>query len=128
LEQAALARFIESGSLLNHLKRLRNTCRVRRDALKCSIETNFGEANLRGNSGGTHMLWSLPDHCPTAAQLQQVARSVGVGIHPLHSATVLYGELLPGYERHVLLGYVHLKPAQIEEGFSVIATALAKAR
>jgi GntR family transcriptional regulator/MocR family aminotransferase len=74
------------------------------------------------------MLWTLPDHCPSAAQLQQVARSVGVGIHPLNSGSVLYGDLLPGFERHALLGYVHLNPAEIEEGIELIAGALAKPR
>ena len=128
LEQAALAQFIESGSLSSHLKRLRNTYRVRRDALKASIERCFGEANLRGDSGGAHMLWALPSRCPGAAQLQHVARSVGVGMHPLQSGAVLYGESQPDFERRVLLGYVHLKPAQIEEGFNLIASALAKSR
>jgi GntR family transcriptional regulator/MocR family aminotransferase len=128
LEQATLARFIESGSLSSHLKRLRNTSRVRRDALRGSIEKYFGEANLRGESGGTHMLWALPDQYPSAAQLRQVASSVGVGIHPLRSETVLYEESLPDFERHVLLGYVHLKPAQIEEGFTLLASARAKPR
>jgi GntR family transcriptional regulator/MocR family aminotransferase len=125
LEQAALARLIESGSLSKHLKRLRNTSRIRRDALRSSIERNFGAANLRGESGGTHVLWALPDDCPNAVQLQQLARSVGVGIHPLDSGTVLYADSLARSDRQVLLGYVHLKPAQIQEGFALIAGALA---
>jgi GntR family transcriptional regulator/MocR family aminotransferase len=128
LEQATLARFIESGSLSSHLKRLRNTCRVRRDALRCSIEKYFGEANLRGEAGGTHMLWALPGRYPSAAQLRQVASSVGIGLHPLRSEAVLYEESVPDFERHVLLGYVHLKPIQIEEGLTLVAGALAKSR
>jgi GntR family transcriptional regulator/MocR family aminotransferase len=128
LEQATLAQFIRNGSLVNHLKRLRTTCKVRRDAVKSSIEKHFGEVVVRGDAGGTHMLWELPARCPPAADLRQTARGAGVGIHPLQSGTVLHENLLPGFERRVLLGYVHLTPPQIEEGFARIANALAKNR
>jgi len=128
LEQAVLARLIESGSLSNHLKRLRSTYRVRRDAVRSAIASYFGEAILRGASGGTHMLWKLPNHCANAAQLQQAVRIEGIGIYPLSAETVSHEEALSGFERQVLLGYVHLKPAQIEEGFSIIASASAKPR
>jgi GntR family transcriptional regulator/MocR family aminotransferase len=128
LEQATLAQFIRNGSLVNHLKRLRNTYQCRRDAVKLSIGKHFGEVLVHGDAGGTHMLWELPGQCPTAAELQQVARGAGISIHPLQTGTVLYAESLAAFERRVLLGYVHLTPAQIEEGFARIASALAKNR
>jgi GntR family transcriptional regulator / MocR family aminotransferase len=83
LEQATLAQLIRNGSLANHLKRLRNTYQDRRDAVKSCIEKHFGEVAVTGDAGGTHMLWELPSECPSAAELQQVARGAGVGIHPL---------------------------------------------
>jgi GntR family transcriptional regulator / MocR family aminotransferase len=92
--------------------------------VKLSIEKQFGEVAMSGDAGGTHLLWALPSHCPTAGELQQMARAVGVGIHPLRSETVLFEEALPGFERRVLLGYVHLTPAQIGDGFSRLANAL----
>jgi GntR family transcriptional regulator / MocR family aminotransferase len=128
LEQATLAQFIRNGSLTGHLKRLRNTYQGRRDAVRSSLEKHFGEASVTGDAGGTHMLWELPGHCPPAIELQQLARGVGIGLHPLHSGTVLHGDSLPGFERRVLLGYVHLTAAQINEGFARIANALAKNR
>jgi len=124
LEQATLAQFIRNGSLANHLRRLRNTYQGRRDAVKSSIEKHFGEVVVSGDAGGTHMLWELPSQCPPAAELQQTARGAGVGIHPLRSGTVLHEDALPGFERRVLLGYVHLTPAQIDQGFARIADAL----
>jgi GntR family transcriptional regulator/MocR family aminotransferase len=126
LEQATLAQFIRNGSLVNHLKRVRNTYQNRRDAAKSSIRKHFGEAAVSGDEGGTHMLWRLPDGSPPALELRQKARHAGVGIHPLESGTVLHEDSFPGFERRVLLGYVHLTPAQIDEGFARIAGELAR--
>jgi GntR family transcriptional regulator/MocR family aminotransferase len=125
LEQATLAQFIRNGSLTTHLKRLRNTYQGRRDAVKTSINEHFGEVAVRGDAAGTHMLWNLPARCPSAAEFQQTVRSAGVGIYPLQSGTVLHADFLPGFERSMLLGYVHLTPAQIGDGFARIAQALA---
>jgi GntR family transcriptional regulator / MocR family aminotransferase len=126
LEQATLAQFIRNGSLMSHLKRVRKTYQTRRDAVKSSIRKHFGEVVVSGDEGGTHMLWQLPDWSPPALELKQKARNGGIGIHPLESGTVLHEDSLPGYERRVLLGYVHLTPAQIDEGFARIASELAK--
>ena len=125
LEQATLAQFLKNGSLTSHLKRLRNTYRDRRDTVKSSIERHFGKISITGDAAGTHMLWQLPQELPSAVELQQIARGAGVGIHPLRSGAVLYEEALADYERRVLLGYVHLTPTQIDEGFARIAGALA---
>ena len=125
LEQATLAQFMKNGSLTNHLKRLRNTYRDRRDAVKLSIDRHFGEVSITGDAAGTHMLWKLARELPSAAEFQEIARRVGIGIHPLRSGSVLYEEALAGYERRVLLGYVHLTPTQIDEGLTRIAVALA---
>ncbi|MBR0899011.1 PLP-dependent aminotransferase family protein [Bradyrhizobium tropiciagri] len=128
LEQATLAQFMKNGSLTSHLKRLRNTYRDRRDEVRSSIERHFGEARLTGDAAGTHMLWSLPDPLPPAAELQAIARGVGVGVHGLRSAAVLHEGMLPDHERKVLLGYVHLTPTQIDDGFTRIAGALSGTR
>jgi GntR family transcriptional regulator / MocR family aminotransferase len=96
--------------------------------VKSCIEKHFGEVAVTGDAGGTHMLWELPSECPSAAELQQVARGAGLGIHPLQSGTVLHADSLPEFERRVLLGYVHLTLSQIDEGFARIANALSKNR
>lgn len=124
LEQATLAQFMKNGSLTTHLKRLRNTYRDRRDKVRSSIERHFGEATLTGDEAGTHMLWSLPNSLPHASELQAMARGVGIGLHGLRSGAVLHEGVLADHERKILLGYVHLKPTQIEDGFTRIADAL----
>ena len=128
LEQATLAQFIRNGSLTSHLKRLRNTYQSRRDAMESSIEKYFGGGMVSGALSGTHMLWQLSSECPPAVELQKAARAVGVGIHPLGSGAVCYADRLSGFERRVLLGYVHLTPVQIDAGFARIANALGKGR
>ncbi|WP_426437111.1 PLP-dependent aminotransferase family protein [Bradyrhizobium genosp. P] len=128
LEQATLAQFMKNGSLTSHLKRLRNTYRDRRDQVRSSIEKHFGATRLTGDAAGTHMLWSLPDQLPDATELKAIARSAGVGVHGLRSEAVLHEEMLDNHERRVLLGYVHLTPTQIDEGFTRMAGALAGKR
>jgi GntR family transcriptional regulator / MocR family aminotransferase len=125
LEQATLAQFIKSGSLTNHLKRLRNTHLDRRDAVRSSIKRHFGRVNVVGDAAGTHMLLELTEELPSAAELQRIARSTGVGIYPLRSGGVLYEEAVAGFERRVLLGYVHLSPTQTDEGLTRVASAVA---
>lgn len=124
LEQITLSQFIKSGGMTKHLRQIRNTYRLRRDAVLVSVEKHFGEALISGEQAGTHMLWNLPNRLPSAQDLKQIAKLAGIGLHPLHSETVLYPDQLPDSERQVLLGYVHLKPVQIDEGLGRIAAAL----
>jgi len=67
----------------------------------------------------------LPDDVPTAVHLKHGARRFGVGLHPLEEGVVLYHQALPASERSVVLGYVHLNEAQIEDGMARIAKAIA---
>ncbi|WP_429818987.1 PLP-dependent aminotransferase family protein [Ensifer sp. B1-9] len=128
LEQATLAEFMKNGSFTAHLKRLRNTYRDRRDKVRSSIEKYFGQPTLAGDEAGTHMLWSPPDSLPNAAELEALARTVGVGLHGLPSGAVLHENMLADHERKILLGYVHLTPTQIEDGFIRLAGALSDAK
>jgi len=56
LEQAALAQFIKSGSLVNQIKRVRQTHLRRRNAIISSLRTHFNSSSVTGFEGGTHML------------------------------------------------------------------------
>ena len=121
LEQATLAQFMRSGSLGAQLKRVRQTYMNRRDALISSIRSHFGETKITGVEGGTHVLWRIPEHAGTAAELQRCARSVGVGLHPLDQAAVLFHHALDDGERSMVLGYTHLSEGQIAEGIARVA-------
>jgi GntR family transcriptional regulator/MocR family aminotransferase len=63
LEQLALARFIETGGLARHLRRVRPIYRRRRDTALASIATSIPEAIPTGVAAGLHIYVRLPTSC-----------------------------------------------------------------
>jgi GntR family transcriptional regulator/MocR family aminotransferase len=77
LEQLALARFIESGGLARHLRRVRPIYRRRRDTALASIATSLPGAIPTGVAAGLHTYVRLPSSCDEA-ELLEAARRQGV--------------------------------------------------
>jgi GntR family transcriptional regulator / MocR family aminotransferase len=77
LEQLALARFIETGGLARHLRRVRPIYRRRRDTALASIATSMPDAIPTGVAAGLHMYLRLPPSCDEV-DLVEAARKRGV--------------------------------------------------
>jgi GntR family transcriptional regulator/MocR family aminotransferase len=77
LEQLAMARFIETGGLARHLRRVRPIYRRRRDAALASIAASLPDAIPTGVAAGLHMYVSLPADC-NEMELVERARNRGV--------------------------------------------------
>jgi GntR family transcriptional regulator/MocR family aminotransferase len=77
LEQLALARFIETGGLARHLRRVRPIYRRRRDTALASIATSLPDAIPTGVAAGLHMYLRLPGWCDEL-DLVEAARKRGV--------------------------------------------------
>jgi GntR family transcriptional regulator/MocR family aminotransferase len=77
LEQLAFARFIETGGLARHLRRVRPIYRRRRDTALASIAKSMPEAIPRGVAAGLHMYVRLPGSCDELG-LVDAARIRGV--------------------------------------------------
>jgi GntR family transcriptional regulator/MocR family aminotransferase len=77
LEQVALARFIESGALGRHLRRVRPIYRRRRDAVLESLATALPDAQAKGIAAGLHVYVELPAWCDESA-LIEAARAKGL--------------------------------------------------
>ena len=60
LEQLALARFVESGGLARHLRKVRPIYRRRRDTALAAIATSLPDAVPTGVAAGLHMYVRLP--------------------------------------------------------------------
>ena len=63
LEQLAFARFVESGGLARHLRRVRPIYRRRRDSALAAIATSLPDAIPTGVAAGLHMYVRLPASC-----------------------------------------------------------------
>jgi GntR family transcriptional regulator/MocR family aminotransferase len=77
LEQLALARFIETGGLARHLRRVRPIYRRRRDTALASIATALPDATPTGVAAGLHVYLQLPSSWDEAG-LFEAARERGL--------------------------------------------------
>jgi GntR family transcriptional regulator/MocR family aminotransferase len=77
LEQLAMARFIETGGLARHLRRVRPIYRRRRDTALASIATSLPDAIPTGVAAGLHMYVRLPATCDEMGLVER-ARTRGV--------------------------------------------------
>ncbi|MBA3588244.1 PLP-dependent aminotransferase family protein [Methylibium sp.] len=125
LEQAALAQFMREGSWETHVKKLRHTYELRRNALLEALRAELPGAAVSGAEAGTHVYLTLPAGAPRAALVQQACRALGVGVYPLADSPAWLYEHLADHERGLLMGYTHLSEAQIRRGIAVLGTALA---
>ncbi len=124
LDQAVLTDFIDSGGYDKHLRTLRRACMQRRDAVVAGLAKHFGAPDLLGMASGTHLAWRIPQHLPDAAACEARSRAVGIAVHTLKFRTISGAETLPGWERHLLLGFAALKPAVIATMLNRFAASL----
>lgn len=124
LEQAALARFIVEGSYRRHLRRLRQSCLTRRDALLAALHRHFGDIELTGAGCGTHVVWHLPENFPEAAAIERAARARQVGVYTLtRGGGHEYGAQGIG-RRALMIGFASVEERQIERGIALLAEAI----
>lgn len=124
LEQAALARFMQSGGFMRHLRRSQQHYFSRRNALISRLHERFGEVMLMGADAGTHIAWRLPASLAPAHNLKAIARTRNIGVYTVHSGG---GHEYGGSEFEtswLLLGYASLSEGQIRAGVDRLADAL----
>jgi GntR family transcriptional regulator/MocR family aminotransferase len=77
LEQLALARFVDTGGLTKHLRRVRPIYRRRRDAALTALAASLPDATPTGVAAGLHVYVQLPGWCDELA-LTETARAEGL--------------------------------------------------
>ena len=126
LEQAALAQFMRDGSWDNHVKRLRHSNQMRRDAIVEAMRAHMPEVAISGAEGGSHLFVTLPSEAPSAEEVQRACRGRNVGVYPLTDSPAWLYEHIPESERILLMGYTHLSEAQIRQGIATLGSVLEK--
>lgn len=110
VEQRALARFMESGKLVRHLRTMAPVYRERRDILRAELQRYFGaEGEILGGQAGQHLVLRLPDG-PPDEQIARAARERGVTVRPLSG--YFAGETR---ENGLVLGYGIAEAGRIPE-------------
>ncbi len=125
LEQAALARFMQGGGFVRHLRRCQQHYYARRNALIARMRERFGDVDLMGTDAGTHVAWRLPASLVPAHSIKAVARTRNIGVYTVQSGG---GHEYDGdhFETNwLLLGYASLTEDQIRAGIDRLAEVLA---
>jgi len=108
VEQRALARFIDSGQLARHMRRMAPIYRQRQHALVEALRCNFGsEFPILGGQAGLHLVLRLPEHMPDR-QVVEAAKAQGITVRALSNYCVGAAPL-----NGLLLGYGIVEQAQI---------------
>jgi GntR family transcriptional regulator/MocR family aminotransferase len=112
VEQLAFAGLLDGGGYDRHLRRVRRTHRVRRDALVAALRRHLPAARVGGVAAGLHLVVSLGSTVDHDALARRAYR-VGLAPLPLGSR--------PG----LVLGYAAHTPAELDDAVRRLAALLA---
>ncbi|HEY1274354.1 MAG TPA: PLP-dependent aminotransferase family protein [Thermoleophilaceae bacterium] len=118
LGQLTLARFIDSGDLARHLRRVRPIYRARRDALLRALADFIPDANPTGVAAGLHLYVRLPPHC-SEDQLIQATLEHGVHVEGAARHSANRNDAPPA----LVLGYASLHPATTTRAIAALGAA-----
>jgi GntR family transcriptional regulator/MocR family aminotransferase len=124
LEQAALARFMQGGGFMRHLRRCQQHYFSRRNALISRMRERFGDVDLLGTEAGTHVAWRLPASLVPAHSMRAIARTRNIGIYTVQSGGGHEYDGSHFESSWLLLGYASLSEEQIRAGIDRLEEAL----
>jgi GntR family transcriptional regulator / MocR family aminotransferase len=116
LEQLAMARFIETGGLARHLRRVRPIYRRRRDTALASIATSLPDAIPTGVAAGLHMYVRLPATCDEM-ELVERARERGVRVEGAS-----WHWSAPAAAPALVIGYGSIAEPAIRSGLAILGS------
>jgi GntR family transcriptional regulator/MocR family aminotransferase len=123
IDQHALAEFLTSGALDQHLRRMRAVYRRRRDALMEALAAELPEAEVTGISTGVHATVRLPSTSDEQAIKREASRrGIALGTLTPHRINVISDSPT------LLLGYARISEDNIRAGVRALVTAIRATR
>jgi GntR family transcriptional regulator/MocR family aminotransferase len=122
LDQLAIARLIETGSLDRYLRGARQRYRARRDALVTALERELPGCCLSGIEAGTHLLLTLPEGTDESAVVFEAAAQ-GLRVWALGRHRLLGAPAAPG----LVIGYGNLPLGRADEAARELAGVIDRA-
>lgn len=117
LEQAALARFLQTRRMDKHIRRMRRLYGEKRDALLMALRASFGDSVIPwGDASGLHVALQFSSR---AFGRRFFGRCEEAGIRIAPVSQYCAGET--GHEDKLLIGYGHLRQEQIGEGIKALS-------
>ncbi len=121
IEQAAMARYMDSGAFERHLRRNVKLVGERRATILDGLR-KLDVFDIQDSKAGMHLVAWMPRHSrDDLDRLISDAQRCGLGLYPIQ----------PHYHRSpavpgLLVGYAGLSPKQIEQALGVLTTCLAR--
>jgi GntR family transcriptional regulator/MocR family aminotransferase len=116
LEQAALARFLETRKMDKHIRRMRRLYGEKRDALFTALRASFGDSVVPwGDASGLHVALQFPGRA-FGRQFIGRCEDAGIRIAPVSQYCASGDE----HTDKLLIGYGHLRSEQIAEGMEAL--------
>ena len=126
LDQAALARLIETGRFDRHLRKVRGSYRARRDALLTAVAESLDGATITGLDAGHHALLRLPSGVDEQ-RLVALAATAGVAVRGLGDYRVVPDDSAPSWDppAALVIGFGNATTREIRDGIAVIGELVA---
>ncbi len=119
--QLALTRFIETGALERHIRRMRKNYGKRRDTLLTLLDQYFPrQLQIYGEGAGMHIVAAFDG----VVDLLQRSKAAGVYVVPVENHAIRKGRHLD----QIILGYAHLEPAEMEQGLAILKKVIAASK
>ncbi|MCO1659073.1 MocR-like pyridoxine biosynthesis transcription factor PdxR [Pseudonocardia humida] len=121
LDQAALARLIETGRFDRHLRKVRDSYRRRRDALVTAVAEHMAGASITGLDAGHHALLRLPADVDESRVVARAA-AAGVAVRGVGDYRVTPDDDGPRrpLPPALVLGFGNVTVSEIRRGVSVL--------
>lgn len=118
--QLALMRFIESGELDRHIKRMKKIYRKRRDMLLELMNTCFGEkVHIHGAAAGMHVVAEFEGDVFSEDRIKRLL-SAGIYVVPVERHAIKKGN----HENQIILGYAGFERDTLLHGLQIIKDEL----
>lgn len=120
--QLAMMRFIESGDLERHIRRMKKEYRNRRDCLLELLSSNFGtHVRVHGGSAGMHVVAEFKDTVFDPERIRRLLQA-GVYVVPVEDHSLIKGS----HTNQIILGYAGLTKDAMTRGLELIKTDLSE--
>lgn len=120
INQLALMRFIESGELERHIRRMKREYKKRRDHLLALLHTLFGEkVKAYGVHAGMHIVAEFEDLIFTPESIQHLL-NCGIYVVPIAKHSIPNTD----HTNQIIIGYAQLGYEEMEKGLNILKREL----
>ncbi|MCR8645996.1 PLP-dependent aminotransferase family protein [Paenibacillus sp. N1-5-1-14] len=120
MEQLTLARFIEERHLERHIHRMKKVYKQRRDIVKQTLKSHFGEeVRVTGDTTGLHLIAEFK-HIRFTEEVLDRIHHADVLLQPVE----MHANRKGNHVHRIILGFGHLSSAEIEEGIRRLRSIL----